>query len=126
MKNMINFAVLLSCLLLSMSSLAVGLGEANLVSSLGQPLKVVIPVIDAGPLSTADIRVKRLFHSSDEAIEQDIQLTFNLQENAQGALEVLVTTKDAVSEPYVAFTLSLEMSKGAVSRQYILMLDFKV
>ncbi len=126
MKNMINLAALLSCLLLSMSSLAVGLGEASLVSSLGQPLKAIIPVIDAGALSADDIRLKRLFHSSDETIEQDIQLTFNLQENTQGALEVLVTTKDAVSEPYVAFTLSLEMSEGAVSRQYILMLDFKV
>lgn len=123
MKNMINIAALLSGLLLSISSLAVGLGDANLVSSLGQPLKVVIPVIDAGQLSSDDMRVKRLRHSSDETIEQDIQFTFKLQENAQGALEVLVTTKDVVAEPYVAFTLSLEMSKGVVSRQYILMLD---
>lgn len=124
MKNMKNVAVLVFGLLLSMSCLAVGLGDAKLVSSLGQPLKVVIPVIDAGQLSSGDMRIKRLRHNNNEAIEQDIPLLFKLQENAEGALQILVSSKNAVAEPYVAFTLSLEMSKGAVSRQYILMLDF--
>lgn len=124
MKKLIKVTLLLSGLLLSINSVAVGLGDAQLISSLGQPLKVVIPVNDAGQLGADDIRVKRLRDTSDEAIEQDIQFSFSLQSNAKGELEVLVTTKDVVAEPYVAFTLSLEMSKGAVSRQYVLMLDF--
>jgi pilus assembly protein FimV len=124
MKNVIGIVALVSSLLLSVNSVAVGLGDARLMSSLGQPLKVIIPVSDTGQLSADDIRVKRLHNSGDQAIEQDIQFTFTLQHNAQGELEVLTTTKELVAEPYVAFTLSLEMSQGVVSRQYVLMLDF--
>ena len=124
MKSIFNASLLVVALLLSSSVQAVGLGDAHLLSSLGQPLKAEIVIVDAGDLTPDDIQVKQLRQLAIDSIENNVRYLFKAQYNAKGQLVVLVTTENNLAEPYVASTLSLQLSQGEVSRQYTLMLDF--
>ena len=124
MKYIFQASFLFVALFFSSSVLAVGLGDAHLLSSLGQPLNAEIPIIDAGDLTPDDIQVKQLRQLANDSIESNARYRFEPQYNAKGQLVVMATTENNVAEPYVAFTLSLQLSQGEVSRQYTLMLDF--
>ena len=124
MKYVLQASFLLVTVFLSSTVLAVGLGDARLLSTLGQPLDAEIPIIDAGDLTPDDIQVKQLRQSGTNSIENNVRYQFEVQYNAKGQLVVLATTDNNLAEPYVAFTLSLQLSQGEVSRQYTLMLDF--
>jgi len=118
--------ILLLSLLFAQLSLAVGLGQATLFSSLGQPLKVDIVIVDAGGLTADDFKVRQIRPKSsreDIGLTQDISYRFEIVRDEHQQLIIQARSRGNISEPYVSFLLSLEMPSGVVSREYTLMLD---
>lgn len=122
MKNLLRGVFFVVSLMLANSVLALGLGAAQVLSALGQPLKIEIPVVEVGNLTESDIRIQSAKQEGE--LSQGIPYQFQLLRNSENKLVVMATTKNSIAEPYVAFTLTLEVAGGLVSREYILMLDF--
>ncbi len=97
---------------------AVGLGEVQQNSSLGQPLHAVIPVTDVGEWNKDQLKIQLSGLSESEA--RSIKATVK----GSGATQAItLTTKDPVSEPHVSFTLQISWPEGSLQRNYQLLLD---
>jgi len=125
MKFFATLLFTLSLLFTHFSS-AVGLGQATLFSSLGQPLKVNITIVDAGRLTADDfkvIQVRPKSKAGQGTLNQDIPYRFKIVRDENQQLIIQARSRGNINEPYVSFLLSLEMPNGVVSREYTLMLD---
>ena len=104
------------CCLVAGQVHALGLGSLTLESSLNQPLRARIEIVDLGGVSPADIVVQM-------GSQQDFQ-RFNLERNnffsgvnfaiertAEGVFVVL-TSSQSVREPYLSFILDTRWPSG--------------
>lgn len=120
--------VLLTTLSLAPQLNAIGLGDANLHSWLGEPLDVLIPIIESGNLGSDDIRVQQVFGERarklnlNDAISDD-RYIISTETDSNDQLWVKARSRIPISEPYISFTLQIEMPGGTVSREYTLLID---
>lgn len=107
---------------------ALGLGEANVTSSLNQPLRAEIELVSTKGLQDTEILpglatreeflkagVDRVYFLSD--------LRFKVERNAQGNMVVILTTNKPVREPFLNFLVEVIWPSGRLLREYALLID---
>lgn len=106
---------------------ALGLGEIKVDSALNQPLRAEIAVLAASPDEVIDIVAKLADEEafdrlgiSREYILSKLQFKPAVRD---GAPVILVTTKNAVKEPFLDFLLEVRWPKGRLLREYTVLLD---
>jgi pilus assembly protein FimV len=115
--------------LLPINGFALGLGEIEVKSFLNQPLNAEIAVTSARPGEIDDLLVSL---ASREAFSRagmarprnltDLRFTVKKSEEGDTAL-ILVTTRDAVKEPFLNFLVEADWSKGRLLREFTVLLD---
>jgi hypothetical protein len=118
--SILAFVALAGVLLHPGSVSAVALGNIALQSSLGQPLRVAIPVaLSAG--ETLDTSCLKLVRDPMDGTPQLLTGRVSVERNA-ASTQLIVTTPRAVDEP--ALRLSVQAGCGATMRRdYVLLLD---
>jgi len=117
-----------SCALLSGGSFALGLGEINTSTYLGQYLEARVSLVEGDHRYLAsELNVRQIF--GKEARSLGIELVnsnylFVLELTGEGeSLGLRVRSRRPVTEPYINLLVSLEWASGSVYREYTLFLD---
>lgn len=118
-----NALILVASLTISMHSMALGLGELTLKSTLNRPLEAEIQLLDAEGLSTWEI--KPTLASPQVFAEVGIERPYFLTQIRFSVVgdKIRLTTKDAVTEPFLDFLVELNWPSGRVMREYTVLLD---
>lgn len=108
--------------------LAMGLGQIQVRSQLGQPLVAEIPLSVDSPAEAASLQVSMApakdFQRAGISLNQmAVPLQFTVATNARGERVIRVTTVDPVREPYLDFLLQVNWSNGRLLREYTVLLD---
>lgn len=107
---------------------AQGLGEITLDSALNQPLRAHIQLLDVGKLDASQINVALASPAEfDRAgVERGLllaQLKFAVQMERDGSGQIIVSTTDEITEPYLDFLVGVSWPSGRTLREYTLLLD---
>lgn len=121
--------LLLGCLsVVSQSLWAIGLGDIDYTTALGERLDARINVIAPGDVTPENLIVRQL--NEQQAAALGVQLvdsfySFRFQAIAasDGVIHVAVTSDEAITEPYVNILVELRWPQGQVLREYTLLLD---
>ena len=116
----IAMALLIATFIVSSTAHAMLLGEASAQSTLGAPLRVVIP-IKATSGESLDAACFRIVPNAANASAPAVTARVSL-ERAAATPRLVVWTPDAVTEPAVQFTLQAGCD-GTTRRNYVLLLD---
>ncbi|RRJ83550.1 type IV pilus assembly protein FimV [Aestuariirhabdus litorea] len=128
MLRQCSIAALCSTLLLSNPVLAMGVGQITVKSTLGSALWAEIELTTEESVEPREVIAKlagrEAFQRMGIARDQFLtQLKFELRTNNRGRPYLLVTSKDAVKEPFLNFVLDLQWSRGQLLREYAVLLD---
>lgn len=124
MKRLLANAILVaSSISLSSQALALGLGELTLQSALNQPLKAEIELVDAKGLSEFDIKSALASQADFDRAGVDrayflTKISFKVENN-----RIVLTSREAVNEPYLNFLIELNWPQGRILREYTVLLD---
>ncbi len=107
---------------------ALGLGEIHLNSALNEPLRAQIDLIAAAPDELTALHASL---ASREAFTRygidrpafESSFAFKLAKSADGRDVLIVTSTDAISEPFVTFLLEVNWARGRLMREYTVLLD---
>ena len=107
---------------------ALGLGEIDLKSALNQPLEAEVALLSATDAELQELKVNigSTAAFDNAGIERPLFLTklrFEVKTNAEGKPVVMITSRDAVQEPFLDFLLELSWSKGRLLREYTVLVD---
>jgi pilus assembly protein FimV len=108
---------------------AQSLGTAQVLSLLGDPVEVEILVENWQALDLTRTQVVSATSQQYEAFNLSHlpivdKLNFNLiGPNSSGEVKVLISSRDAVSEPFVELLLALRWPQGSALREYVLLFD---
>jgi hypothetical protein len=116
----IAMALLIASFIVSSTAHAMLLGEASVQSTLGAPLRVVIP-IKAAAAESLDPGCFRIVPNAANANAPAVTARVSLERGA-ATPRLVVSTPDAVTEPAVQFTLQAGCD-GTTRRNYVLLLD---
>ncbi len=125
-------AALAALLLLAASStLALGLGEITLNSSLNEPLDAEIVVLSSEDLEDGQLLVSLASPEAFEraGISRDFfysQMQFSIYRNSDDLHIIKIATDQPVVEPYLNFLVQLQWPAGRVMREYTLLLDLPI
>ncbi|GAC1037821.1 hypothetical protein thsps117_25790 [Pseudomonas sp. No.117] len=113
---------------LPQAALALGLGGITLQSSLNEPLRARIELVNLGETDAADFRIHL---APNEAFDQagvdrtqflnDLTFTPHLRTAAGSYIEV--TSRRSLVEPYLGFIVQLEQPGGKQLREFTLLVD---
>lgn len=127
MNRKLTFAMLLSLCAASPVALGLGLGEADVRSTLNAPLRASIPLTDAGGIqpdllnvTLADERAYAAAGLSRTPLAASVRLEV---ERRQGQLVVDMTTERPVREPWLDLLLRFDWPSGQQVREVTLLLD---
>lgn len=127
MKRTLTLAMLLSLTTASPMALALGLGEAEVHSTLNAPLRASLPLSDSGGIqagllnvSVADDRAYAAAGLTRTPIAASVRLAVEQQ---QGRLVVNLTTERPVREPWLDLLLRFDWPDGQQLREVTLLLD---
>lgn len=106
---------------------ALGLGEAELLSSLNQPFKATIQLAQTKGVDAEDIRVQladeRAFAKAGLDRQFFLQnLSFSVLPGENGPY-IELTSSQPVKEPFLNFLLEVEWPQGQLMREYTFLLD---
>jgi|FLOH01.1.fsa_nt_gi pilus assembly protein FimV len=127
-----KFVVILTLLLCSMATqvYALGLGAVSVESSLNQPLRVRIELLQLGDTRLQDVNVQMA--STDDFQRFNIDrvgflsnVRFSLQAMATGNA-VILTSNQIVREPYLSFILETRWPSGRLLSEHTILLDLPV
>lgn len=112
----------------SLGAEAAGLGRLNLMSALGQPLRAEIELTSVTRDEAASLNAK--LAGPDAFGQANIEygpalngLRFSVQRHANGQPYILVTSNQAINEPYLDLLVELNWSSGRLVREYTMLLD---
>ena len=118
------------CCLLSSQASALGLGSFILESALNQPLRARIEIVDLGEVSPADVVMQlasqedfRRFNLERAGFFSDVDITV---ENTSQGLFMVLTSNQAVREPYLSFILDTRWPNGRILSEHTVLLDLPV
>lgn len=127
-----KFVVILTMLLCSMATqlYALGLGTVTVESSLNQPLRMRIELLQLGDTRLQDIRVSMASGADFERfnIERDSFLSnirFSVESTPQGNV-VILSSSQIVREPYLSFILDTRWPNGRLLSEHTILLDLPV
>ncbi|WP_445004278.1 FimV/HubP family polar landmark protein [Halomonas mongoliensis] len=127
MKRKLTLAMLLSLSAASPLALALGLGEADVRSTLNAPLRATIPLIDSAGIqagllnvSVADERAFAAAGLPRTPLAASVRLAVDQR---QGRLVVDLTTERPVREPWLDLLLRFDWPGGQQLREVTLLLD---
>ncbi len=106
---------------------ALGLGEAELLSSLNQPFKATIQLAQTDDVDAEDIRVQLADERAFAKAGLDRQfflenLSFSVISGGNGPYIELTSSKP-VREPFLNFLLAVEWPQGQLMREYTFLID---
>ncbi len=109
-------------------ALALALGRVAVQSSLGEPLRAEVDVLEITPEEAASLRVglaaPEAFRSSGMDLSSAIAgLQITLQRRADGRAYLSVVGSRPVNEPFVDMVLEANWASGRLVREYTLLLD---
>ena len=115
-------------LLTPLGASALGLGEIRAQSSLNQVLRAEIPLVLSGNDRLENIRIRL---ASPEAFAQAgverqhglTQLRFKPLARPDGRHVIQVSSRDAITDPFLDFLVEVESPQGTVLREFTLLLD---
>lgn len=127
MKKSVLHAALFA-LTLPMSLYALGLGNLKVESSLDQPFKAEIELIDIGSASLATIKVGLADPENFErvGIERALVLDllhFKIEKNAQGQFVIKIESLERMTEPYMELVVDIAWPNGQLYKAYTVLLD---
>lgn len=127
LKKTILHTVLLT-LTLPIASYALGLGEMKVQSSLDQPFKAEIELIDVNGHSLATIKVAIADPENFERLGMERTailslLEFKIEKNEQGLFVVKIQSKERMTEPYMQMVVDLTWPTGQLYKSYTVLLD---
>lgn len=107
---------------------ALGLGEIELQSALGQPLSAEIELLSARPGELDQAMVKlasreAFARAGLERLEILSDLKFEVTARPGGENYLRVTSSKPVNEPFLSFLVELAWPRGRLMREYTLLLD---
>ena len=115
-------------LLTPLGASALGIGEIRTQSSLNQVLRAEIPLVLSGNDRLENIRIRL---ASPEAFQQAgverqhglTQLRFKPVARPDGRHVIQVSSRDAITDPFLDFLVEVESPQGTVLREFTLLLD---
>ena len=129
-KFVIALSSLAGSLMLSEAH-AIGLGEIRLHSSLNEPLRADIKLVQVGDLSENEIIVSLAPKEDfDRArVEREFllnSLRFRLDLDDPKNPKVVITTQQPLREPFLNFLVEVQWPSGRLLREYTLLMDLPV
>ena len=123
MKRLFANALMLVGLTTSSQIMALGLGELTLKSALNQPLVAEIDLVDTAGLSAEEMRPSLATQAAFEraGVDRSYFLT-KIRFTTQGN-KIVLTTREAVTEPFLNFLVEINWPSGRVLREYTVLLD---
>jgi len=120
--------MLMACVLCPSLSWSLGLGEIHLNSALNQPLKADIDLVAATPEELSALRASLANREAFARYGIDrpsflSTLNFKVGKNPQGRDVLMVTSSEAIAEPFVTFLVEVNWARGHLMREYTLLLD---
>lgn len=126
-KLMVQLLGLTAGLTLSAWGYAVGLGGINVVSALGQPLKVEIGLLAVGradkPTLVARLASPDAYKGAGLDYPYGVKYSFKLENHANGEPYLAVRSDREISDPFVSLLVDLSWASGRVMREYTFLLD---
>ncbi len=110
------------------SVLALGLGELKLESFLNQPLNASVDLLNIGSLHSDEIKVRLATREDFDklGLERSYFLTsikFEVVHEDGGSARIMMTTDEAVLEPYLDFIVEARWPNGRLLREYTVLVD---
>ncbi len=129
-KRLSLCVAILSCSL-SQSLWALGLGEIQSNSLLGEQLRARIAVIgDHQKLTASEVKVSRVGAAEAESLGIDLMSDGRgiqvRATNTQQGIALDVSSRQTIHEPFLNFVIKLQWPSGSVYREYTLLLDLPV
>ncbi|WP_136067275.1 type IV pilus assembly protein FimV [Modicisalibacter radicis] len=127
MRRTLSWGTLLSLLVASPMALALGMAAPRVESTLDAPLQASLPLTDIGGLDPSLIKAR--LASADAFAEAGIPRTTLVESvnaaisRGPGGLTVMLSTSQAVHEPYLNLLLTLEWPGGRQRQEVTLLLD---
>ncbi|BCL75440.1 hypothetical protein JHS3_11760 [Jeongeupia sp. HS-3] len=107
---------------------AAGLGKLNVISGLGQPFRAEIDLtsVQAGEADSLAVSLASPEGYANAQVPyppSSLGLRFNIDKRANGQYYVLVTSSQAVSEPFLGLLVELNWASGRIQREYSALID---
>ena len=112
----------------SMEASALTLGKITVKSSLGEPLRAEIDVLDISTAEADSLQVKpataNVFRAQGmEHTSTAGSVQMRLQRRANGGAAIVLSTSQPVNEPFVDLVIDASWNAGEVVRSYTMLLD---
>jgi len=113
---------LLAIILMASSSIvaALGLGNIDVQSGLGEPLRATIKL--EGENKSLDSACFKLLRSRDQYPSSELRALITIRENGPGNTSLLIKSQQIFNDPIVRLTLTADC-ENQISREYVLLLD---
>lgn len=128
MRRYLGLALAFLLAVVSVSALAMGLGEIRLNSQLNQRLDAEIELVSAAADELESLKVglaSREAYARYGLEREDIlsTLQFRVARRPNGTAYVKVTSSEAIKEPFLTFLIEANWSRGKLLREYTVLLD---
>ncbi|MBE8718083.1 type IV pilus assembly protein FimV [Cellvibrio polysaccharolyticus] len=129
MKRLLQPVGILSLLLISSQSSAVGLGELKVLSTLNQALHAEVEILEAGNLSAEEIVISIASHNTFAKYQIDRPLIYDeITVEPVAAVESKTThyrlqSHSFIHEPFLHLIVEARWPGGRVLREYTALLD---
>lgn len=128
LKSILKASIFIACLAGSGIASAAGLGGINVTSSLGQPLKAEIAVLDVDKADKSALRAKLASADAYKNAGMDYpygipKLKFQIEDHANGDSFIKITSIQPVNDPFLTLLVELNWSSGKLLREYTFLLD---
>ncbi|WP_425492104.1 type IV pilus assembly protein FimV [Novilysobacter selenitireducens] len=129
MKRLMRSALAVSLALASGAAAALGLGQIQLKSGLGEPLLAEIPIISNDPSELERLRASlaspatfaRVGLQPPDAVMADLQFVSAL--DARGNPVIRVTSTQPITQPLLTFLVEVNWGQGRLVREYSTLID---
>jgi pilus assembly protein FimV len=107
---------------------ALGMGGINVTSSLGQPLRAEIELVAVDKAEKSNLTAKlaspEAFKGAGVEYPSGLpKLKFQIDNRANGAVFLKITSLQSINEPFVSLLVELGWSSGKLLREYTFLLD---
>lgn len=104
------------------SAQALGIGNLNLRSHLGEPLRAIVPVRLEGGETLDRGCVRVLAQGADDGVPNVPGVVVGIERTVSGATVLVLSTRAAVNEPIARVTLDVGCD-GAITRDFVMLVD---